>query len=198
MKKIFLSVILILATSLAFASKPHTDHIKVDAKTSTIKWIGSKIAESHEGTVNIQKGVLDINHGVLVGGQISIDMNSITNTDIKHEKYKAMLEEHLKAEDFFDIQSFPLAVITITSAKRSEGNSYNIIADLTIKNITHSINFVANVEIKGLNYLATAKIKIDRTKWDIKYNSGNFFKDLGDKLILDEVEFDIILLSEKS
>ena len=196
MRKIFFTVALSILTLFAVATKPHTDHIKVDAKTSTIKWIGSKIAESHEGTVNIQKGVLDINHGVLVGGQISIDMSTITNTDMEGRR-KQRLEWHLKNEDFFNVESFPLAVITISNAKRGEGNTYNIIADLTIKNITHSINFVANVEIKGLNYLATAKIKIDRTKWDIKYNSGNFFKDLGDKLILDEVEFDISLLSEK-
>ena len=196
MKKIFFTVALSILTLFAVATKPHTDHIKVDTKTSTIKWIGSKIAESHEGTINIQKGVLDINHGVLVGGQISIDMSTITNTDMEGRR-KQRLEWHLKNEDFFNVESFPLAVITISNAKRGEGNTYNIIADLTIKNIKHSISFVANVDIKGLNYLATAKIKIDRTKWDIKYNSGNFFKDLGDKLILDEVEFDISLKSEK-
>ena len=196
MKKIFFTVALSILTLFAVATKPHTDHIKVDAKTSTIKWIGSKIAESHEGTINIQKGVLDINHGVLVGGQISIDMSTITNTDMEGRR-KQRLEWHLKNEDFFNVESFPLAVITISNAKRGEGNTYNIIADLTIKNIRHSISFVANVDIKGLDYLATAKIKIDRTKWDIKYNSGNFFKDLGDKLILDEVEFDISLKSEK-
>jgi len=196
MKKIFFTVALSILTLFAVATKPHTDHIKVDTKTSTIKWIGSKIAESHEGTINIQKGVLDINHGVLVGGQISIDMSTITNTDMEGRR-KQRLEWHLKNEDFFNVESFPLAVITISNAKRGEGNTYNIIADLTIKNIRHSISFVANVDIKGLDYLATAKIKIDRTKWDIKYNSGNFFKDLGDKLILDEVEFDISLKSEK-
>ena len=54
---------------------------------------------------------------------------------------------------------------------------------------------MANVEIKGSNYSATANIKIDRTKWDIIYKSGNFFKDLGDKIILDEIEFDVSLLS---
>jgi len=196
MKKIFFTVALSILTLFAVATKPHTDHIKVDTKTSTIKWIGSKIAESHEGTINIQKGVLDINHGVLVGGQISIDMSTITNTDMEGRR-KQRLEWHLKNEDFFNVASFSFAVITISNAKRGEGNTYNIIADLTIKNIRHSISFVANVDIKGLDYLATAKIKIDRTKWDIKYNSGNFFKDLGDKLILDEVEFDISLKSEK-
>ena len=197
MKKIFLSAILSIITLFAMATKPHVDHIRVNSENSTIKWIGSKVAESHEGTINIQKGVLNINHGVLVGGQISIDMSTITNTDIESPKYKAMLESHLKNKDFFNVEEFPLATITITNAVRGSGNSYKIMANLTIKGITHPISFAADVNVNGKNFLATAKIKIDRTKWDIKYNSGNYFKDLGDKLILDEVEFDIYLLSVK-
>jgi polyisoprenoid-binding protein YceI len=197
MKKIFLSAILSIITLFAMATKPHVDHIRVNSENSTIKWIGSKVAESHEGTINIQKGVLDIKHGILVGGQISIDMNSITNTDIKSPKYKGMLEEHLKNADFFNVAEFPTSTITIVKAVKGEGNTYKVVADLTIKGITHRINFAADVNVNGLNFLATAKIKIDRTKWDVKYNSGNFFKDLGDKLILDEIEFDIFLLSAK-
>ena len=197
MKKILLSAILSIITLFAIATKPHVDHIRVNSEGSTIKWIGSKVAESHEGTINIQKGVLDIKHGILVGGQISIDMNSITNTDIESPKYKGMLEEHLKNADFFNVAEFPTSTITITNAVKGEGNTYKVVADLTIKGITHPISFDADVNVNGLNFLAAAKIKIDRTKWDIKYNSGNFFKDLGDKLILDEIEFDVFLLSEK-
>ncbi|MAW21795.1 MAG: lipid-binding protein [Flavobacteriales bacterium] len=195
MKNIFLSLILSVATLLAFASKPHIDYIKVDAQRSTVKWIGSKINESHEGTVNIQKGMLHINHGVLVGGQMSIDMNSITTTDIENEKYRAKLDSHLKDADFFNVKEFPSAVITIKKVIKGLGNTYEIFADLTIKEITHSINFKADVYIKGLNYKASANIKIDRTKWDIKYKSASFFKDLGDRLIRDEIEFDISLMS---
>ena len=194
MNKILLSLILSLATVFVFGSKPHTDHIKVNTPRSSIKWIGSKISESHEGTVGIRQGVLDIKHGVLIGGEISIDMRSITNTDMEGKR-KERLEWHLKSDDFFNVKSFPLAVITIKGVVKGVGNSYEIVADLTIKEITHSINFKANVDIKGLRYEGTAKIKIDRTKWDVKYNSGNFFKDLGDKLILDEIEFDISLFS---
>jgi polyisoprenoid-binding protein YceI len=197
MKKIFLSAILSIIALFAIATKPHVDHIRVNSEGSTIKWIGSKVAESHEGTINIQKGVLDIKHGILVGGQISIDMNSITNTDIESPKYKGMLEGHLKNADFFNVAEFPTATITITNALKGEGNTYKVVADLTIKGITHPINFDADVNVNGLNFLAAAKIKIDRTKWDIKYNSGNFFKDLGDKLILDEIEFEVFLLSVK-
>ena len=103
----------------------------------------------------------------------------------------------LKNEDFFNVETIPLSVITITKAIKGQDNNYHITADLTIKDITHSISFIANVEIKVLNYSATANIKIDRTKWDIIYKSGNFFKDLGDKIILDEIEFDVLLFSVK-
>ena len=198
MKKIFLSLVLSVVTLFAFATKPHTDNIRVNTENSTVKWTGSKISESHEGTINIVKGVLNIEHGTLVGGEIAIDMNTIKNTDIESPKYKEMLEGHLKADDFFNVEAFPLAIIRITNVQKAkEGNMYKIVADLTIKGITLPISFEAEVNVNGLNYLATAKIKIDRTKWGIKYNSGNFFKDLGDKLILDEIEFDIFLLSVK-
>ena len=196
MKKIFLSAILSIITLFAMATKPHVDHIRVNSENSTIKWIGSKVAESHEGTINIQKGVLNIKHGVLVGGQISIDMSTIVNTDMEG-RMKQRLEWHLKNEDFFNVAEFPTSTITITNAVKGEGNTYKVVADLTIKGITHPISFDADVNVNGLNFLAAAKIKIDRTKWDIKYNSGNFFKDLGDKLILDEIEFEVFLLSVK-
>jgi hypothetical protein len=43
---------------------------------------------------------------------------------------------------------------------------------------------------------ATAKITIDRTKWDIKYGSDKFFEDLADKAIKDEIEFDVTVVLE--
>ncbi len=196
MKKIFFLCALSILTLFAMATKPHTDHVRVDAEKSTVKWMGSKITEGHVGSINIQKGVLMIEHGTLVGGQISIDMTSIENTD-QEGKWKANLEGHLKSDDFFDVEKFPLATITITKAIKGTEHNYKIIADLTIKGITHSITFDAEVNINKVEFFAAAKIKIDRTKWDIVYNSGNFFKDLGDKLILDEIEFDIYLLSAK-
>jgi len=197
MKKILFTTLLSVLTLFAMATKPHTDHVRVDIHKSTVKWKGSKITKGHEGFIQIQKGVLMIEHGTLVGGQISFNMKTITNSDIESEKYKAMLEGHLKSDDFFDVDKYPLSTISITKATKTEGNNYSIVADLSIKGITHSITFDAEVNINKVEFVVAANIKIDRTKWDIVYNSGNFFKDLGDKLILDEIEFDILLLSVK-
>jgi len=41
-------------------------------------------------------------------------------------------------------------------------------------------------------------LKLDRTKWDIKYNSGKFFKNLGDKLIYDDFEIEVEVVAEKA
>tara|TARA_B100001250_G_C19724548_1_gene755419 strand:+ start:278 stop:871 length:594 start_codon:yes stop_codon:yes gene_type:complete len=197
MKKILFSLVLTLVTLFAFATKPHIVNVIVNAESSTVKWVGSKVASSHEGNIKIQKGFLALDHGTLVGGQMSIDMNSITTTDIENEKYRAKLDSHLKDEDFFNVEQFPLAIINITKAVRGEGNVYEIVADLTIKGITNSITFEADVNINGSNYSAKSKIKIDRTKWGIRYGSGSFFEDLGNKMILDEILFDVFLLSVK-
>lgn len=74
---------------------------------------------------------------------------------------------------------------------------YKVAADLTIKEITNRITFSTHLTAKQNSFLATANIKIDRTKWDIKYGSGSFFENLGDRMILDDIEFDIFLLSVK-
>ncbi len=197
MKKILFALVLSIVTLFAFATKPHIVNVIVNTESSTVKWVGSKVASSHEGNIEIQKGFLSLDHGTLVGGEFSIDMNSISCTDIESEKKNKYLVDHLKDEDFFNVEAFPLAIINITKAVRGEGNIYEIVADLTIKGITNSITFQADVNINGSNYSAKSKITIDRTKWDIKYGSGSFFEDLGNKMILDEISFDVFLLSVK-
>ena len=197
MKKIFLSVLVTSFAFLSIASSPHIVNVKVNTESSVIKWTGSKIASSHEGTVNIKEGSLDINHGVLAGGQFVIDMNSILCTDIESPKKSAYLVNHLKDEDFFNVEVHPTAILKITNVAKGQGSLYKVVADLTIKGITHSISFAADVKIRGLRYTADAKLKIDRTKWDVVYKSGSVFKELGDKIILDDIEFDISLISGK-
>ena len=95
------------------------------------------------------------------------------------------------------LKNILLQNLKITDLQMINRTKYEITADLTIKGITHSISFEADVNIKGNSYLATLNFKIDRTKWGVVYNSGNFFEDLGDYLIKDEIEFDIYLLSVK-
>ena len=197
MKKKLLILSLAFFTLMSFTTVIHQDHVKINTSNSTVKWKGSKVASSHEGNIKLSSGKLILDHGKLVGGEFEIDMTTIVNTDIEDKESRLKLEGHLKNKDFFNVNEHKTASLMITTVKLIEESSYELQADLTIKGITHPVTFQANIAINELNFLARAKIKIDRTKWDIKYNSGSFFDGLGNYLILDEIEFDVFLLSEK-
>lgn len=198
MKKIFLTLSLSVLTILAFASKPHIVDVQINTEESRVQWIGSKVTESHEGTVNILKGSLAVNHGKLAGGIVVIDMNSITCTDLEPDAGGDKLVKHLKNEDFFNTKEFPTAEIKITRVdKGSTEGAYKVLANLTIKGITRPVSFAANIKFDNLKFSAEANIKIDRTKWNVRYGSGTFFENLGDRMIKDEIEFNVYLLSDE-
>ncbi len=178
-----------LALLVAFASIAFTSVInkEVKIKDSKINWKGYKVTGEHFGTINLQKGVLVFKGDKLSGGEITIDMNSIKVTDIQGE-YASKLEGHLKNDDFFGVNKFPTAKLKFTDVQ-TKGNVSNITANLTIKGITSPVNFKMNV--KGNS--ASAKLKIDRTKYGIKYGSASFFDDLKDKAILDDFDIEVLV-----
>ena len=193
--------ILILSLSflslMSFTTMLNQDHVKVNSEASTVKWVGSKITSSHEGDIKISSGKLVIDHGKLVGGEFVIDMNSIICTDLKPNEGGDKLVKHLKADDFFGVENYPTSSLKITNVSHVSASNYLITADLTIKGITHPVDFNADVKINNTAYLATATLVFDRTKYGIEYNSGSFFDNLGDYLILDDITLELFLLSVK-
>ena len=125
----------------------------------------------------------------LSGGKLVFDMASITNTDIESPEWKQKLEDHLKSEDFFHTDSFPQAILEIKGLQlvfiENSKNSEQILADLTIRGITHEIKVPFELTQSQNNFTAKGSVDIDRTLYNINYKSGKFFDELGDKLIYD-------------
>lgn len=162
---------------------------KIDASKSTVNWVGKKVTGSHEGTINMKDGALVFKGTKLSGGMFNVDMPSIIVTDLEG-KSKASLEGHLKSEDFFGTEKFSTANLVFKKIADKGNGVYGITADLTIKGKTNPINF----DITVSSNTATAELKVDRTKYDITYKSGNFFTDLGDKVIYDDFELNVKLV----
>lgn len=184
MKNLLLLALMVVTTSAFATNGPK----KVDIKSSSVKWHAAKITGEHEGYVNLKDGALEFDNGVLVGGHFTVDMTSITCTDLEGE-YKGKLEGHLKSDDFFGVETYPNAKFKVTKAKKTTGNTYSVTGDLTIKGKTHPITFDADVTDNS----ASATLKVDRTKYDVRYGSGKFFDNLGDKTIYDEFDLTINL-----
>lgn len=173
-----------IATTATVESK------KINTEKSKVEWKGYKVTGSHEGLINIASGNLSFDNDMLTGGVVTIDMTSMTCTDLSGGTADKLIG-HLQSDDFFGVTTHPTAVLTITNvASRGKAGDYKVTADLTIKNITKQIKFDANV----LNGAATAMLKIDRTDFDVRYGSGSFFDNLGDKTIYDEFEMDIHII----
>ncbi len=192
--------VLVLAAIFALASAftlPEKEAVSydVDVQQSEITWKGEKIAGAHEGTIQLRDGSLQLEDGKLVGGNFTIDMSTISNSDLEGE-YKGKLEGHLKSDDFFGVEKYPTAKLSITNVEPKSGNTYQITGSLTIKNKTNEIQFPATVATQGNRVTAEASITVDRSEYDVRYGSDSFFDNLGDKVIYDDFDLQISLVAE--
>jgi polyisoprenoid-binding protein YceI len=188
MKRTLLTFALALFTAgIAQATEP-VEVVKKEVKTneSKVAWKAYKVTGSHSGTVALKSGALMFEGDQLTGGEFTVDMTTLIATDLEGES-RQKLEGHLKSDDFFGTTSNPTSTLIFTNVKSTGKNSYEVTGDLTVKGITKPVTF--DVSVYGSK--ATATLKVDRTNYEVKYGSGSFFDDLGDKTIYDE--FDLVV-----
>lgn len=180
-----LLLVLILLSSITINSQ---EKLNIDITKSTIKWIGELTFHfgGHDGYIKFTEGHFIKTGDIITGGEFVIDMNSITNTDIKEQRGKDNLVKHLKDPDFFDVKKYPIAKLSITKVEYFEDKSMRIKANFTLKGITKTIQFNAspNYNEKSLR----TKFKLDRRKWNVNYKSK-----LRDYAISDAIGFEVTI-----
>ncbi|WP_028526036.1 YceI family protein [Runella limosa] len=170
----------------------------VDTRNSKLVWVGKKVTGEHTGLVPITNGSLVWADNKLKGGNFDIDVKNLTVTDITDASYNEKLVGHLKNDDFFAVAKYPKASFVISSVTPKGANNYEIVGKLTIKGITQEVRFPAVVKAEKSLLTAQAKINVDRTKFDIRYRSSNFFENLGDKAIENDFTLDVNLVANAS
>lgn len=188
-KKILIFAAFCLLT-ISYAKSNNEKSITINTQNSILEWVATKVTGAHNGTIQILRGSVRLKDDILTGGTFILDMASIVNLDIESEEWNQKLVGHLKSDDFFSVESHPIATLEITKAqfrrsKKATEANYEISGVLTIKSIAKEIVFPARIVQNKQGYEATGKIELDRTRWDIRYGSGKFFDNLGDKMIHD-------------
>jgi polyisoprenoid-binding protein YceI len=199
MKKLIATFSLLTGTVLFMAfTNPVKDEIfTVDTQHSSIEWLAKKVTGQHNGTIKLASGQLTVSGNDVKNGAFTIDMNSIACSDLQGD-YNQKLIGHLKGEDFFSVEKNPTSKFEITKVTSAGEGRVNITGNLTLKGITQPLTFPATVKKQGDALVAVAKgVKVDRTKFDIKYGSKSFFASIGDKAIDDEFELAINLVAKK-
>jgi polyisoprenoid-binding protein YceI len=197
MKKVNFLGTLITAVALAFAFTTAKIDYTVDKQQSKVSWLGKKVTGEHKGGISIASGKLTSDGKTVTGGSFDIDMTSITCTDLTDKTYNEKLIGHLKSDDFFSTEKFTKSTFVITSVTPTGNDQYKVVGNLTIKGITNPVEFPATIKTTATDVKANATIKVDRTKYGIKYGSGSFFDNLGDKAIDNEFTLTVDLVAKK-
>jgi len=180
-----LAILLLIGTLSASAQKS-----EIDLSKSQVLWTGKKIGGSHNGKIQIQSGSFELKNGEVVRGNVVIDMNSLTNDDLKDAGYNKQLVDHLKSDDFFGVNNHPTATFKITRAGKFNSDKALVTGLLTIKGKTEKVSFVVNRK----DNVYSTQLKVDRSKFGVRYGSKSFFNNLGDKVIDDMFTLDIKLV----
>ncbi len=207
-----LSCFLVLVTSKNLYSNSNVQtesHFYADTTTLTVSggyskvnWTGYKIGGQHTGSIEISSGQLLFIDEVFAGGNFEIDMATVANKDIEVEDMKTKLEDHLKSPDFFDVKKYPTATFKIDKVipygeVEENKTKYKIVGQLTMKGITKRVKFEADFFEYDTSYSISGRLKIDRSDFNVKYGSGTFFAEIGDKIIYDDVLLDLSIAALK-
>jgi polyisoprenoid-binding protein YceI len=161
---------------------------EIDVAASSFKWTGKKVTGQHYGKLPVKSSNITEQEGKIVGGEIVLDISKMTVEDLSGEDATKFLN-HMKSEDFFNVAEWPTAKLVVESVEghRASGK-------LTIKDKTNPVDF----RFKKQKDFYTGQLKFDRTKFGMIYGSGNFFKNLGDKMIYNDVTLDFKVKLKKS
>ena len=194
----------VLTTTLSSFKPNGTTAYKIDIDRSALGWTGYYVFSfsEHNGTIKLSGGEIMADDHQIVSGYFDIDMTSIKDLDMPVDDGAKDLENHLMSDDFFSVNNFPSARFEITKTTKIKdavpgGPNYDVTGDLTIKEVKNSLTFPALINFNDDGIEAKAKFKFDRTKWNVRYNSGKFFSDIGDGAISDAIGLEIHLFTLK-
>jgi polyisoprenoid-binding protein YceI len=177
-EKINLIIVTLIVSSISFAQ-----NLTLNSSMSSLKWTGKELStKEHYGSLLFKSGNLILKNDQPIEGKFVVDMTSLKNLDLP-EDYRPKLEGHLKSDDFFSINKFPEAYLEMKSIFKKGENNFEIKGTLTIKEIKHPITF----NMLKRNTYWEANLVFDRSKYDVRFRSGSFFENLGDKLIYDDI-----------
>lgn len=193
MSKYVLAFFSLTFVSLAFNFPVIKKTVAVDTSKSELVWRGYKVVGQHHGSIQLINGSMEFDGNKLLGGSFEIDMTTIDCSDLTGGS-KNKLIGHLKSDDFFSVDEHQTAAFKVTSASRKSKGQYDVTGNLTVKGITKPVTFAAAFTTEVAGTKVSANIKVDRTLYDIKYRSGNFFDGLGDKMINDHFDLEVSLV----
>ncbi|WP_395054524.1 YceI family protein [Flavobacterium sp.] len=158
MKSIKLFILIVLMANTLTAQK----FVATDTD-SKIKFAIKNFGLTVDGTFSGVKGTILFDSKNIEKSEITLSINSNTvNTDNKER------DKHLKKEDYFSVEKFPLISFTSTKITKKIGlNKFLINGNLTIKGITKPVEFEVTVSNKDAILTIKGTLQLNRKTYKV-------------------------------
>lgn len=211
MKQFFLSVVAVgsVVALAAFIPKEKQETIQplsanvqtptkwtLDKSHSNLKFtVTHMVVSETEGSFKIFDGTVEHTKADMSDAKInfSVDMNSINTENENRDK-------HLKGDDFFNAEKFPTATFVGKSFKPLGDNKYELVGDLTIRDVTKSVKFAVRfggiaASTRGDKAGFKATTTINRFDYNLKWDRAT---EAGGLVVGKDVDITVLLEMNKA
>ena len=177
--RIILAIILVGFAGWAFRSSSTAVKMNVETNASKVEWAATKKTGFHQGVIKVKSGDVQIDNGKLTGGKFVIDVNSINATDMVDNPADNNLVKHLKSKDFLETETYPDATFDITKVDYKDDKNVTLNGTLTMKGVSVPLSFPATINnADEKRFFGFAHFTIDRTLWNVMYDTNRASKDV--------------------
>ena len=156
--------------------------IILNAGKSNFIWSGGlKFGpKTHNGKLRLLNGNINLNEQN-ISGDVTINMRSLNNSELAGTSSERLVG-HLRSADFFDVDKYPTAKLSIKKSKiiekLSDGRYKMLIdGDMTIKSKTNPISFEAIIDLTSEIKTAEGILVFNRNDFDVQYRSEMHLND---------------------
>ena len=179
---LFLPIAVLFFIGSAFRSAtPSSTTYRFDPAASRLTWTGHAETGSYapSGGIRLRQGTLRYDGRRVSHGRCEIDMRTLD-----HEN--GTMQKHLRGDDFFAVERFPTAVFELNDVVDGQATGR-----LLLRGVTKPLRFPLTVTAGPSGELHLKGVAtIDRTQFDVKFNSSSFFTNLGDQAIRNDFQLD--------
>jgi hypothetical protein len=139
----------------------------VNTTESVLNWKGKKLysEDSHAGTLMFSEGSITVEDSVITAANFTVDLNTMATTDSIPEEKKGYLIGHLKAADFFAVDSLGANVtLSVTSL---ENNTLK--GALTVMGVSKDIDISVNTVVSAEKITINGTFDVDMAQFGVKF-----------------------------
>ncbi|GAB5398923.1 MAG: hypothetical protein Aureis2KO_05080 [Aureisphaera sp.] len=170
----------LILLSLLFSTIVQAQTFTIDT-AQTLQWQGKAAVGGYapEGTLKTASASLTLTDYIIEDLRVTIDMNTL-------EQENSQLRNHLRDKDFFHIKKYPTATFQLSNPSQIEDGKAQLTGQMTIRGKTRTETLEATLNLSEGKVELRFEYTMDRTDYDIIYNSPSFFKRLKDQAIADD------------